>query len=208
MKILNAVIDYGHGNLGSILNMLNKIGSPGMLVSDADSIERATRIILPGVGSFDSGMRALEERGLKDILIRKATIDKVPLLGICLGMQMLGDSSEEGASSGLGIIPGHCRRFPQGADSNLKVPHMGWAEVIPSANARLFANMEDAPRFYFVHSYYFESANSSDVAATANYGIRYDAAVQHDNIFGVQFHPEKSHRFGMHLLKNFFDIKC
>ena len=206
MNIPNAVVDYGHGNLGSILNMLKKIGSEGVLVSDPESLERAEKIILPGVGAFDSGMRALEERGFRDVLIRKAAVDKVPLLGICLGMQMLGQSSEEGVVNGLGLISGRCRRFPQSADMRLKVPHMGWAEVVPSTNALLFKDIEIPPRFYFVHSFYFECENQSEVAASASYGVSYAAAVQRENIFGVQFHPEKSHRFGMHLLRNFVGL--
>jgi glutamine amidotransferase len=206
MNIPIAVVDYGHGNLGSILNMLKKLGSAGVLVSDPGHLDRAQKIILPGVGAFDSGMRALEEKGFRDVLIRKAIVDKVPLLGICLGMQMLGQNSEEGIANGLGLISGRCRRFTQSADMRLKVPHMGWTEVLPSTTALLFKGIDMPPRFYFVHSYYFECDDQSDVAASAIYGVSYSAAVQRGNIFGVQFHPEKSHRFGMHLLRNFVGL--
>jgi glutamine amidotransferase len=201
-----AVVDYGHGNLGSILNMLKKIGSPGILVSDPERLDCADKIILPGVGAFDSGMQALEQRGFRETLVKKALVEKVPLLGICLGMQMLGGTSEEGVEKGLGVISGRCRRFPQSTDMRLKVPHMGWTEVVPSENALLFNEVMIPPRFYFVHSYYFECDNDSDVAASAEYGVKYAAAVQNGNIFGVQFHPEKSHRFGMHLLRNFVGL--
>lgn len=198
-----AVVDYGHGNFGSILNMLKKLGSRGVLVSDPKYLEHAEKIILPGIGAFDSGMQAIDERGLREVLIRKVTAEKTPLLGICLGMQMLGINSEEGVINGLGLISGRCRRFPQSADMRLKVPHMGWTDVVPSANALLFKGIDMPPRFYFVHSYYFECDNQSEVAATATYGVNYAAAVQRGNVLGVQFHPEKSHRFGMHLLRNF-----
>lgn len=207
MNMPIAVVDYGHGNLGSILNMLKKIGSEGVLISEPDRLERAGKIILPGVGAFDSGMRAIEQKGFGEILIRRVTEDGVPLLGICLGMQMLGQSSEEGVADGLGLVAGHCRRFPQGADIHLKVPHMGWAEVTPSQDASLFSGIGMSSRFYFVHSYYFECENQSEVAATATYGVTYVAAVQRGNVFGVQFHPEKSHKFGMHLLRNFVELQ-
>lgn len=203
-----AVVDYGHGNLGSILNMLRKLGGAGTLVSDARVLEDADKIILPGVGAFDSGMGAIKERGLRDVLIKKVAADKTPLLGICLGMQLLGQSSEEGMSDGLSLIPGCCRRFPSDGDPRFKVPRMGWSEVVPSASSRLFAGIEGSPRFYFVHSYYFECNRQEDMAASANYSIQYAAAIERENIFGVQFHPEKSHRFGMQLLLNFMNLPC
>jgi len=201
-----AVVDYGHGNLGSILNMLKKLGAPCVLISDPDQLEGMEKIILPGVGAFDSGMRAIEERGFKEPLIKKVTTDRIPILGICLGMQMLGQGSEEGEAEGLGLVAGRCRRFSRNADIRLKVPHMGWAEVTPSKKAVLFSGINLPPRFYFVHSYYFECVNQFDVAAIATYGATFTAAVQHQNVFGVQFHPEKSHKFGMHLLRNFVEF--
>jgi len=201
-----AVVDYGHGNLGSIKNMLKKIGASCVIASQSSQLESAEKIILPGVGAFDSGMRALKEKGLLEGLLKKATKDNTYLLGVCLGMQMLGESSEEGELQGLGLIQGHCRKFPVKADSRLKVPRMGWSEVTPKPNALLFNEIDSPPRFYFVHSYYFECDNLSHVAATSKYGITYTAAIQSGNIFGVQFHPEKSHKFGMRLLRNFVEL--
>jgi glutamine amidotransferase len=201
-----SIVDYGHGNLGSILNMLKKLGSTALLVSSADTLDKSDKIILPGVGSFYSGIKALEEKGFRKIIKKKAMVDRVPILGICLGMQMLGQSSEEGFGHGLNIISGRCRRFPACSDLRFKIPHMGWAVVSPSKNAFLFEGIDQVPRFYFVHSYYFECDRKEDIAATAMHGIEFVAAVQCENIFGVQFHPEKSHRFGMNLLRNFMRL--
>jgi len=189
------------------MNMLKKLGNPCYLVTDPDQLKCAEKIILPGVGAFDSGIRAITERGFREVLIKKATTDKVPLLGVCLGMQILGKNSEEGNSQGLGLVAGHCRRFLFDPGSRLKVPHMGWSEVIPSQDATLFNGIEKPPRFYFVHSYYFECNSQSDVDAISSYGNSYVAAIQRGNVFGVQFHPEKSHKFGMNLLRNFSELQ-
>ncbi len=197
-----AVIDYGHGNLGSILNMLKKIGSPAKLISDPKELSDTRKMILPGVGAFDSGMAALEDRGFATAIRERIRLG-ADLLGICLGMQMLGESSEEGSRSGLGLVQGRCRRFPAFGDKRLKIPHMGWTSVEVNPGSPLFENMHAPPRFYFVHSYYMECDRPNNVAAKASYGLPYAAAVQADNIYGVQFHPEKSHQFGMTLLRNF-----
>lgn len=198
------IVDYGMGNLGSIQNMLKKIGVESSMSSDVDKIEKASKIILPGVGSFDQAMINLERLDLVNILSRKALGEKIPFLGICLGMQLLANSSEEGIRSGLGWIDGKVLKF--NLDSSFKVPHMGWNSVNLQWESQIFNNMYPDPRFYFVHSYYFDCNNKEDILTTSEYGINFVSAVKKDNILGVQFHPEKSHKFGMKLLENFSKI--
>lgn len=195
------IVDYGMGNLGSILNMFKRIGVPAMITSDHNEIASADKILLPGVGAFDNAMARINESGLRAVLDRKALVERVPILGICLGMQLLTRSSEEGTQPGLGWIAASTRRFP--SMSGLKVPHMGWNLVVSSRESELTADMAEEARFYFVHSYYVHVDSEEDSILKTTYGITFDAAVQHENIYGAQFHPEKSHRFGMQLLKNF-----
>jgi imidazole glycerol-phosphate synthase subunit HisH len=197
-----SVINYGVSNIGSMLNMLKKIAVPATAVSRPEEIARAEKIILPGVGAFDNGMKALNEMGLSEPLIQRVTADRVPLLGVCLGMQMLADCSQEGQVRGLGLIGGTCVRFQSGGPVPLKVPHMGWDELVGCKESRLLFGLE-RPRFYFVHSYHFVCARPEDELARAHHGIDFTAAIERGNIWGVQFHPEKSHRFGMALLRNF-----
>lgn len=205
------ILDYGMGNPHSILNMINHIGGNAIVSSDLAVISDATGIILPGVGSFDNGMDKLERTGIKDRILQKVIDEKVPFLGICLGMQLLFDSSEEGILPGLGLIPGVVKRFTFHTDESeksLKIPHMGWNVVSPSNSNSLFCGL-DSNRYYFVHSYHVQCENALDVLATAEYGYKFECAVQKDNIFGVQFHPEKSHRFGMTLFTNFLkEVEC
>lgn len=200
-----AIVDIGVGNLGAIRNMLRKVGANASITKAADEIRAADKIILPGVGAFDVGMAALAASGLIDLLTDQAMVAKKPVLGICLGAQMLGRSSEEGSLPGLGWIDMAVVRFPR--ESRLRVPHMGWSTVTPAVtdgqSHPLFAGNDTAPRFYFVHSYYMAPADPGDAAATCDYGRPFAAAVAHANIWGVQFHPEKSHRFGAALLRNF-----
>ena len=198
-----SVIDYGVANLGSILNMLRKVGAEGELVSTPEEVAKAERIILPGVGAFDHGMTALTERGLVAPLRKKALDDRVPILGICLGMQLLGQGSEEGSLPGLGIIEARCERFRFEHASTLKVPHMGWNALSPRRASPLLSGLDAHARFYFVHSYHIVCADPADVLATATYGVEFTAMVQQGQVCGAQFHPEKSHRFGMTLLGNF-----
>lgn len=199
------------GNSHSILNMINHIGGSAVVSSDLAVIRNATGIILPGVGSFDNGMAKLESTGIKGEILQKVKNEKVPFLGICLGMQLLFDSSEEGLLQGLGLIPGVVKRFSfemQSSDKQLKIPHMGWNIVTPSNFSDLFYGLENN-RFYFVHSFHVKCENALDVLATADYGYKFECAVKKDNIFGVQFHPEKSHRFGMTLFNNFIkEVEC
>lgn len=198
-----SVIDYGVCNLGSMLNMLRKVGAQAQLVSTAEELGRADKLILPGVGAFDNGIAALTERGLVEPLRQKALHDKVPLLGVCLGMQMLGRSSEEGGMAGLGLVNAEARRFRFAPDSAHKVPHMGWSLLAPRRASALNSGLDALTRYYFCHSYHLVCDDPADVLASASYGAEFVAMVQHENVYGVQFHPEKSHRFGMALLRNF-----
>lgn len=200
-----AVIDYGAGNLRSVLHALNHLGVENLrLVRSIRDLQGADRIILPGVGAFGAGMQQLHSQGLVNPL-KSALWAGIPYLGICLGMQFLFENSDEmGSHPGLGILPGHVTRFPK--DHPFKVPHMGWNEVKPARQTPLLVNIPEASHAYFVHSYYCVPQNAEDVIATADYGITFTAAIQHDNIFGVQFHPEKSQLIGLEILRNFLAI--
>lgn len=196
-----AIVDYGMGNLGSIQNMLKYIGVKAIITADHHIISDATKIILPGVGAFDNAMTNINNSGLREVLDRKALVDRMPILGICLGMQLLTKSSEEGVLSGLGWIPATTNRFPN--MQGLKVPHMGWNLVKQTTPSKLTEGSEEETRFYFVHSYCVKVEDDAHSILKTEYGIKFDAAIQNGNIYGVQFHPEKSHRFGMRLLNNF-----
>lgn len=199
-----AIIDYGMGNLASIQNMLKHIGVGAAITNDPEEIRSAGKLILPGVGAFDSGMRNIAELGLREVLDERVVGDRVPVLGICLGMQLLSRRSEEGSAQGLGWIDADTAKFKfDGQSNNLKVPHMGWNLVDVRKQSRLFADMHEEPRFYFVHSYHLVCDDDRDVLGTTHHGYDFASAVEKDNICGVQFHPEKSHKFGMKLLANF-----
>ncbi len=197
------IIDYGMGNVGSIANMLRKLELPSKITGDPSEIARATRLILPGVGAFDHGMRQLESLGLLSVLHRKALHERVPILGICLGMQLFSRQSEEGRLAGLGWIDADVRRFRSNEAAPLRVPHMGWNLMTPFQAHPVFQNLNGEWRFYFVHSYHVCCDYSADVAGVTSYGKPFVSAVARENLVGVQFHPEKSHRFGMQLLENF-----
>jgi len=202
------ILDYGMGNPGSMLNMLRRIGAQAVISSDVAVVKSASAVVLPGVGAFDNGMQKLVSVGILEPLAQRVLGDKIPFLGVCLGMQLLFDSSEEGAEHGLGWIPGHVRRFDfsQLDRSDLKIPHMGWNIASATRADSLFKDMDRDSRFYFVHSYHAICSDASHVLSTTEYGYPFVSAVQKDNIFGVQFHPEKSHRFGLALLKNFAEL--
>lgn len=197
------IVDYGLGNLGSIFNMLKKIGFSSVITSDENAIAKARKIILPGVGHYDRAMERINQSGLREILDDKVTREKVPVLGICLGMQLLTKSSEEGQLPGLGWVPARTVRFRFPAESNLKIPHMGWNLVSRSTESPLSEDFELEHRFYFVHSYHAVVEDEKYSILKTEHGYPFDSAIQNDNVFGVQFHPEKSHRFGMKLLENF-----
>lgn len=196
------IINYGLGNLGSIQNMLRVIGSKSIISDKADVLSACDHLILPGVGAFDAGMSRLAESGLTELIIKLVNDDKIPILGICLGMQMLGRKSEEGVLPGLGLIPFDNRRFCF-KNINLKIPHMGWDIVDFKQDNQLLNSIEGVQRYYFVHSYHAVCDNPDNILMTCDYGYEFAAAVVKDNIYGVQFHPEKSHDFGMRLLSNF-----
>ena len=199
------VIDYKMGNIGSILNMLKKIDAEGIISSDPDEIKRADKLILPGVGSFDRGIRNLTDSGLIPILESKVIKERTPILGICLGMQLFSKRSEEGVLDGLGWIDAEVKRFSF-ENNKLKIPHMGWNSVTVLKQDNLLRDMPEQSRFYFVHSYYLVCKDEKDALLTTDYGHSFTSAVKKDNIIGVQFHPEKSHKFGMKLLKNFSEL--
>lgn len=197
-----AIVDYDIGNLGAIANMLRRLGAACEITADPERIAASSRIILPGNGAFDACMKNLRATGLVPLLERKVLAERTPLLGICVGAQMLGRDSEEGREAGLGWLDMRVRRFPE--VPGFRVPHMGWNQVVPRQTQHpLTRGMDGDSRFYFVHSYYMEPSDPADVLLVAEYGIRFAAGVARDNIVGVQFHPEKSHRFGKRMLHAF-----
>jgi glutamine amidotransferase len=200
------VIDYGVGNVASIANMLKKANHTSVLTADHELIRQARKLILPGVGSFDHAAARLQSSGL-DGVIREQALSGTPILGVCLGMQLLLDGSDEGELSGLGLIPGRAIKFPTEVDGlRLRVPHMGW-NTIERVGSSGFPGVESNNRFYFVHSYYAKPINSDHVLATTRHGIEFASMIHKGNVFGVQFHPEKSHRFGLRLLTDFAETE-
>jgi glutamine amidotransferase len=200
------VIDYGVGNIGSIQNMLKKLGAKSEVASTEAAIELATKIILPGVGAFDTGMTHLNQSGLRPALNNAVINKKVPVLGICLGMQLMTSGSEEGELPGLGWVPARTIRFAPAENETMKIPHMGWNVVTKSKKSPITELMKEDSRFYFVHSYHVNCLDRDDVLMSTKYGsVEFDAAFERENILGFQFHPEKSHQFGMSLLQTFLE---
>lgn len=195
-----AIVDTGIANFGSIESAVVRAGGEPRIASNPADFENATHIIVPGVGSFDVAMRTIDDRGLRDVLYRKVTIEKLPTLGICLGMQLLGLSSEEGRLAGLGWFTGRTIRL---SNPTVKVPHIGWNKIRRWSNSMLFDGIETGERFYFVHSYHYTSDTANEIVARVKYGDEIAAVVQRDNVIGTQFHPEKSRSGGLRLLGNF-----
>jgi imidazole glycerol-phosphate synthase subunit HisH len=199
------IIDTGIGNVKGIQNMLKRLSAESIISNDNSVLDKADALILPGIGTFDHGMLALRQYGLVEFIKRKALYEKTKILGICLGMQLLANCSEEGSEDGLGLIGGEVKKF-NFTNDNQKVPHMGWNLVEPVSDSALLRGFESSPRFYFTHSFYFLCQNDRYVVGQTNYGANFCSVVHKENIMGVQFHPEKSHRFGLKLFQNF--ISC
>ncbi|MBG6079401.1 imidazole glycerol phosphate synthase subunit HisH [Rubrivivax gelatinosus] len=201
------IVDYGVGNIQAFLTMFKRLGVEATRARSADELEGATRLVLPGVGAFDSAMTLLNQSGMRPRLEEMVHARQVPVIGICVGMQMLASGSEEGELPGLNWVPGRVKAFASTpAAKDLPMPHMGWNDLKVRRGNKLFTDFEPEPRFYFLHSYYFEAENKADVAATAEYGLDFDCIVSKGHIHGVQCHPEKSHHFGAQLLKNFAEL--
>ena len=198
------IVDYGLGNIRAFLNVYRRLNIEATTVTSADGLRNASKVILPGVGAFDHAMALLTQSGMREALDDLALRRRVPILGVCVGMQILGRESDEGSRPGLGWIPGRVRTLA--SSTALPVPHMGWNDARPVTANRLFDQLETSARFYFLHSYYFQCDRDQDAIAVADYGGDFACAVNAGNVFGVQFHPEKSHHYGARLLKNFAEI--
>jgi glutamine amidotransferase len=202
---MTTIINYNLGNPKSIKNMLAYLGIQSRISANHADIASADRLILPGVGHFQHGMQQIEHLCLAELLMKEALENKKPILGICLGMQLLTKYSEEGNLAGLGLIDAQTKKFDFN-DLSLKVPHMGWNTITFQKESAINSGVFDQPRYYFVHSYYVECSNQEDILCTSQYGQEFVSGFQHKNIFGFQFHPEKSHKFGLELLANFCKI--
>jgi len=201
------IVDYGLGNILAFLNVYKRLNIEVSIARRAADLTAPSKVILPGVGAFDHAMELLERSGMRNALDELALGKRIPVLGVCVGMQILARSSDEGSSPGLGWIPGYVKAFKSlKLDDRLPLPHMGWNDVRPVAGNKLFVQLESEARFYFLHSYYFHCERREDVAAVSTYGTEFSCAVKAGNIYGVQFHPEKSHHFGTQLLKNFAEL--
>jgi glutamine amidotransferase len=202
-----AIIDYGSGNIAAIANIYKQLKVPFLITSDLGELSKADRYILPGVGAFDATMRYLNDSGMVATLNEQVLVNKKKVLGICVGMQVLAESSDEGSLAGLGWIKGRVRQIDSSLiPANPKLPHMGWNSVKPKTDAILFTGVDVEQGFYFLHSYYFDATDVADVVATVHYGKELPCAVAHGNVFGMQFHPEKSHANGVAVFRNFAEL--
>jgi glutamine amidotransferase len=200
------LVDYGLGNIQAFANIYKRLNIPVSVAKSASELELSEKIILPGVGAFDWAMTKLNNSGMRDCLDRLVLDHRRPVLGVCVGMQMMARRSDEGEMQGLGWIDGEVLKLDASRLSDAtRLPHMGWNDVHPTTEDSLFRSLE-SPRFYFLHSYYFQTERSADVLATTAYGAEFASAVARENVFGTQFHPEKSHQWGVSLLKNFAEL--
>lgn len=201
-----AIINYGLGNLASILNMFKYLRIEAVITNDHDVIAKASKLLLPGVGHFKKGMENLHNSGLKPLLDELVLVQKKPVLGICLGAQLMTQHSEEGEMDGLGWVDASTVRFNEAGFDTLKIPRMGWAEISKTADSPLWQQLPEPSRFYFLHAYHFSFAKKEEITATCQYGYPFACAFRKGNIYGTQFHPEKSHTFGMTVLRNFNNL--
>lgn len=201
------IVDYGVGNIQAFMTMFKRLGMPAERARVPADLADASRLILPGVGAFDHAMQMFNQSGLREPVEALVHGQRVPVLGVCVGMQMLATGSDEGVLPGLNWIPGRVRAFANTPEAqHLPMPHMGWNDVHPAVGERLFVGLENDARFYFLHSFFFECAEPQFAAATTGYGLEFSCAVSSGNVYGVQFHPEKSHHYGAQLLKNFAEL--
>lgn len=203
-----AIVDHGMGNLGSVANMLRRIGADSVRTADPAVIGSADKIVLAGIGAFDGAAARLAELGLVEVLDEMALERRVPILGVCLGMQLMARSSEEGSRTGLGWVDAEVRRFAFDPERALPLPHMGWQPVTITRASPLFEEEGEPQRFYFSHAYHLVCADAGDVAGTATYGYEFAAAIHRGNLMGTQFHPEKSHRFGLEIYRRFAGLSA
>lgn len=198
------IIDYGVGNVFAFQNVFNRLNIPSKIAKSVDDLISVSKLILPGVGHFDYAMSQLNKSGMKDRLDELVLSEKIPVIGICVGMQMMAHKSDEGTLDGLCWIDGCVKKFDEATiNHHTKLPHMGWNDVIPIKNHPLYKGLEQEAIFYFLHSFYFKCSNQKNSISKTDYGINFSSSVQHDNIYGIQFHPEKSHSYGERLLENF-----
>ena len=198
------IVDYGGGNIFAFQNVYKRLNIPTKVAKNIEDLADVDKLILPGVGNFDYAMNQLNNSGFRDRLDELVLIKKVPVLGICVGMQMMANDSEEGKLKGLGWIDASVKKFdPNKIDYHTKLPHMGWNDVNSVRHNKLFKGLEKNSIFYFLHSYYFSCNNKNQIISSSEYGIKFTSSVQHENIYGIQFHPEKSHSYGENLLYNF-----
>ena len=201
------IVDYGAGNVGSILNMLNRLGQDSKIVSCPEDIVSASKLILPGVGHFKHGMDMLNLSNFKEALTESVLVNKIPILGICLGAQLMTKSSEEGNVKGLGWLDAEVKRFNVSLmDQKLPVPHMGWNKVIVNEENNLSKSINESSKYYFVHSYHMKANDPSQIMLSTHYGYEFTSAMCHENVYALQFHPEKSHVHGLKIFQDFIDL--